>query len=110
MARRDGPGGSQGAMYAPQRYRALDAREVEAEVRRQGFDPLLIQDPPGRQYPPHRHATQKLVVVLGGSMRVSVEGQTYQCRPGDSILVQGNAEHWAVVGPEGCTFFWSERL
>ena len=43
-------------------------------------------------------------------MEVRVGDETFQCKAGDKVIVDGNVKHSAVVGPEGCTFFWSEKL
>ena len=79
-------------------------------VQQDGFDPLLITDPPGATYPPHIHPETKLLAFLRGSMEVTVEGECFTCKPGDRVLIPGNIEHSALVGPDGCDFFWSEKL
>jgi quercetin dioxygenase-like cupin family protein len=91
-------------------YKTLDRDLIASEVRKEGFDPLYIEDPPGHVYPPHRHPATKLVVFLKGSMEVEVAGQKYSCLPGDKLIIPGNVEHAAVVGSAGCSFFWSEKL
>lgn len=97
-------------MYQPNFYPELDQDRIAGEIRKEGFDPLLIDDPPGHLYPRHRHATTKLLVFLRGAMDVEVAGESYRCSAGDKLLIPGNVEHSAVVGPEGCLFFWSEKL
>lgn len=97
-------------MYQANFYRTIDEERIAEEVRREGFDPVLINDPPGRVYEPHRHLETKLLVFLQGSMEVKVKGQTFDCKPGDKLIIPGNVEHSAVAGPEGCVFFWSEKL
>lgn len=97
-------------MYQEGCYRTLDRESIAQAVRKEGFDPIFIHDPPGRVYAPHRHPQTKLLVFLAGSMEVRVEGKAYPCKPGDKLIIPGNVEHSAVVGREGCRFFWSERL
>ena len=91
-------------------YGTGDPGRVAESVRAEGFDPLCINDPPGRVYAPHRHAETKLLAFLEGSMRVEVAGESYDCKAGDKLVIQGNIVHSALVGPEGCVFLWSERL
>ena len=43
-------------------------------------------------------------------MEVNVLGTRLDCVSGDRLLIPGNTEHSAVVGSQGCEFFWSERL
>jgi hypothetical protein len=64
----------------------------------------------GAVYPPHRHATAKPLVFLAGSMAVTAAGRTYHCAAGDELDIAGKVEPAAVVGTDGCTFGWSERM
>ncbi len=97
-------------MYEANFYKTIDKEGIAEDARREGFDPVYITDPPGRVYPPHRHPETKLLVFLEGNMEVRVKGQEFDCKPGDKLIIPGNLEHSAIVGPEGCTFFWSEKL
>ncbi|MFQ5683828.1 MAG: cupin domain-containing protein [Candidatus Binatia bacterium] len=97
-------------MYQANFYKKLDKERIAEEIREDGFDPLFITDPPGHLYPPHAHPEIKLLVFLEGRMEVNVKKQTFQCKPGDKLVIPGNTEHSAAVGPEGCTFFWAEKL
>jgi len=97
-------------MYQPKFYKTLDKERIAGEVRQEGYDPVCIEDPPGRAYEPHRHPETKLLVFLQGSMEVTVKGQKFDCQPGDRLVIPGNSEHAALAGPRGCVFFWSEKL
>jgi quercetin dioxygenase-like cupin family protein len=97
------------AHYDPQAFTSVDAASVHAAVEREGWAPLLIHDPPGAVYPPHQHPEAKLLVFLRGSMEVKVGGAVYRCLPGDKLIIPGGVEHAALVGPDGCIFFWSEQ-
>lgn len=76
----------------------------------EGFQPILITDPPGRIYAEHTHKETKLLVFLEGDMRLVVDGETVECNELDRLIIPGNVVHEAVVGPQGCVFFWSEKL
>lgn len=97
-------------MYQPNAYRTMDKEAIAADVRKEGFDPVYIKDPPGHVYPPHRHPETKLLVFLKGTMVVKVKDQKFNCKPRDKLIIPGNSEHSATVGTEGCVFFWSEKL
>lgn len=43
-------------------------------------------------------------------MDVTVVGKIYHCKPGDKMIIPGNTVHEAVVGSDGCVFYWSERI
>jgi quercetin dioxygenase-like cupin family protein len=97
-------------MFERAYYEGLQTAEIAEKVRDEGFDPLRISDPPGAVYPPHTHPETKLLAFLQGTMQVTVRGETFSCAAGDKLLIPGNVEHSALVGPEGCVYFWSEKL
>ena len=96
-------------MYEPSIYEDRDEADVMRAVRRDGFDPVKIHDRPGYAYAQHVHTTTKLLAILQGAMVVTVSGQEYHCKPGDKLVIPGNTPHEALVGTEGCAFFWSEK-
>lgn len=97
-------------MYQPDFYKTIDRERIAEEIEKEGFEPVCISDPPGQLYAPHRHPETKLLAFLEGTMEVQVKDQKFQCKPGDKLIIPGNVEHSARVGPEGCVFFWSEKL
>src|SRR5438309_7332769 len=97
-------------MYKAKYYKTTDRKKIAEEVRKEGFNPIVISDRPHFIYSEHQHPETKLLVFLEGSMDVTVAGKTYHCEPGDKLIVPGNTRHSAVVGDKGCTFFWSEKL
>lgn len=97
-------------MRYPNFYQGLDKEKIADRVREEGFDPLFISDAPGTLYQPHTHPQTKLLAIVSGGMEVTVAGETYECQPGDKLLIPGHMEHSAKVGPDGCDFFWSEKM
>lgn len=82
---------------------------VEA-IQKEGFEPKLITDPPRFIYEVHKHPETKLIVCLGGSMKVKVNDQEYDFEPGDKLIIPGNTPHSGVAGNAGCIYFWSEKI
>jgi quercetin dioxygenase-like cupin family protein len=97
-------------VYQAKFYCNMEKERIAEEIRKHGFDPQCIEDPPGRIYAPHRHPETKLLAFLEGAMSVNVGSESYECESGDRLVIAGGIQHSAVVGPEGCVFFWSERL
>ncbi len=91
-------------------YKSFHTEEIAEEIKKEGFDPIYINDPPGHLYPPHSHPETKLLVFLEGEMEVKVKDEKYDCSAGDKLIIPGNRDHSAKVGPQGCAFFWSEKL
>ena len=98
------------AKYEPGIHTGLDPGTIAARLRQDRWDPMPISDEAGYVYPPHSHATTKLLAIIEGSIEVSVAGTMYRCQSGDQVVVPGEVEHSAIVGRDGCTFFWSEQL
>jgi len=49
---------------------------------------------PGNEpHPPHRHANEELIVVLRGTVDVTVEGETRRIGRGSSVFLAPNDEH-----------------
>lgn len=97
-------------VYAPNVYADIEPEILLDRLRRDGWDPIPITDSPGYVYPPHTHATTKLLAILTGSIEVRVAVEIWWCLPGDQVVIPGGVEHAALVGPDGCRFYCSERL
>lgn len=97
-------------MYYRNFYSNCTEAEMEKMIRDEGFDPMKYENAPGDIYPLHQHPETKLLAFLSGTMDVVSAGEKFSCAPGDKLVILGNTPHSAVVGPAGCTFFWSEKL
>jgi quercetin dioxygenase-like cupin family protein len=51
----------------------------------------------GAILPRHSHAHEQTGYLVSGKLRLHIEGQSYDCDPGDSWCVAGDAEHGADV-------------
>jgi mannose-6-phosphate isomerase-like protein (cupin superfamily) len=91
-------------------YSEIDQTDIRQRVMDEGWIPYVIDEPPGYAYAPHRHEEAKLIVILRGEMDVTLESETIHCRPGDKLTIPGGMEHAAVMGAEGCAYFWSEQV
>ncbi len=97
-------------MYHKNFYSNLTETEIEAKIREEGFEPMKYHDEAGYVYTPHQHPKTKLLAFLDGTMEVKVGEENFSCGKGDKLVIPGNTPHSAVVGPSGCTFFWSEKM
>lgn len=97
-------------MYFQKYYKELDQEKIEKDIKEDGFDPDLFTNLPGFVYPLHQHPETKLLVFLKGSMDVVVGEKTFHCEPGDKLIIGPNVLHQAMVGDDGCEFYWSEKL
>ncbi|HUQ84801.1 MAG TPA: cupin domain-containing protein [Candidatus Limnocylindrales bacterium] len=97
-------------MYQKEFYKTIDREKISEYVMKEGFNPILIINKPGFVYSEHKHPETKLLVFLEGNVKVIVDGEKYHCLPGDKLIVPANTTHSAIVGGEGCSFFWSEKI
>ena len=47
--------------------------------------------------PRHHHPHEQTGYLVSGKIRLYIDGQSFDCRPGDSWCVPGDAEHGADV-------------
>lgn len=97
-------------MFSKGLYSDRRENEIKEIIRSDGFEPTKFSDTPGYVYTPHTHPETKLLAFLDGSMEVVVANEIYNCVKGDRLIIPGNILHSAVVGKDGCVFFWSEKL
>lgn len=91
-------------------YSNLSDVEIEEKMREEGFEPKRFHNGPGDVYEPHQHPETALLAFLDGNMKVKVGEERFNCQKGDKLVIPGNNVHSAVVGKDGCNFFWSENL
>ena len=62
---------------------------------------------PGEEpHPPHRHASEELIVVLRGTVAVTVEGETQRIGAGSSVFLAPNDLHGLRnVGDEPASYY-----
>ncbi len=97
-------------MYQKNFYINLSETEIEKKIEEEGFTPMKYENEPGDIYPLHQHPETKLLAFLEGTMEVKVGEENFSCATGDRLIIPGNTPHSAVVGPDGCIFFWSEKM
>lgn len=90
-------------------YLNMHEDEIKRDIQNEGFAPIRLSDPPNRVYHRHKHPETKLLAVVRGSMELIIGDQGVAAQAGDKIVIPGNIYHQAIIGPGGCTFFWSER-
>ncbi len=71
---------------------------------------------PGGTNPAHTHDREEVMVLLAGSVTVTVAGKSHVLGPGDAVIVPPRAAHqvenagaepaeWILVAPAGVRFF-----
>lgn len=63
----------------------------------------LIELVPNAVVPEHRHPNEQTGLLLRGSLRFTVGGETKELKPGAMWVIPGDTPHDVVAGPEGAT-------
>ncbi len=77
------------------------------------------QEPNGEN-PPHTHDREEVVIMLGGWVEISIDGERHQLGPGDAVILPPNALHqlrnrgdepadWLLIAPSGIRFFHADN-
>jgi quercetin dioxygenase-like cupin family protein len=56
---------------------------------------------PGSTVPEHRHENEQLGILIRGSMRFRIDGETRDLAAGDTWRILGDVPHSVTAGPEG---------
>lgn len=83
----------------------LNRQDIAADWRARGYSCDLFVDPPGREWNDFVHATNELVVVLDGTLKMTIEGEELLAQPGDEIFIPKGACH-SVKNIAGTMTYW----
>ena len=56
---------------------------------------------PGSTVPEHRHENEQLGIIIRGSMRFRIDGETRDLAAGDTWRILGDVPHLVTAGSEG---------
>lgn len=89
----------------------MESKEVvRGRLMRDGYTKLVeYDDPPNEVFPDHTHEGDQYIVILKGSITITMLGKTTVMKPGDEMFFPKQTIHSAVVGPEGCVYIDGEK-
>jgi len=62
----------------------------------------FLTQKPNAYFPPHRHESEQMMIVIDGEQDEIVEGKLYHLRKGDVIILPSNIEHGGYIPEAGC--------
>ena len=71
----------------------IDRAAVAREWAARGYSCRLFVDPPGREWNDFMHATDELVTVIDGRLRMTVGEATCEAGPGDEVFIPRRTRH-----------------
>ena len=79
-----------------------DAKQIMEKMKRQRYTKLIyFKSKSGGKTKPHYHIKELKIVILRGSLRLTVNGKVQSYFKGDSIRVPPRAVHSGVAGKNG---------
>ena len=80
------------------------------KLKRSGYSKVYFWiDKPHKVYKPHLHLRATKIVVVRGSMKLTMMGYTKNYKAGDSINVPKEIKHSAIIGSHGREFVEGSR-
>jgi quercetin dioxygenase-like cupin family protein len=88
----------------------MDEKDLAQKLKSEGFTRTYVwHDKPGTFYPDHTRTTETAHIILGGEMKLTVNGHTETYRTGGRCDVPAGTVHSAKMGPHGCRYLIGEK-
>lgn len=71
----------------------LDRDQVAQDWSRRGYSCDVFIDPPGREWNDFVHATNELVTVMDGRLKLTIGGEEIIVGPGDEVFIPKDVCH-----------------
>ena len=95
-------------MFEAGKYKNSTNKQIKEDLKKDGYQPLLITEAPNDFLASHIHAASHILVVVDGEMKVKLKDEEIIMKPGDKITLGSHVEHAAYFGQKGCKYFWIE--
>ncbi|MFY4730273.1 cupin domain-containing protein [Nitrospira sp. BLG_2] len=78
----------------PQKFQVpLDRDQVAQDWGRRGYSCDVFTDPPGREWNNFVHATNELVTVMEGKLKLAIDEEEILAEPGDEVFIPKGIRH-----------------
>ena len=85
--------------------------EAEAKLHQEGYECFRWHDVPGSEYPKHRHDKDECLWILKGEISLTIQGETFDLKPGDRLYLPSHLPHSAQVPKaKGVTYLVGQKL
>ena len=87
-----------------------DRSSVEPDWARRGYSFGIWVDPPGQEWRDFVHATDEVVMLVGGELELTCGGRTWRPAIGEEVLIPARARHTVRnVGAGSNRWFYGYR-
>lgn len=92
--------------FAPHKFTTpLNRTQISNDWGERGYSCELFTDPPGREWNDFVHATNELVTVIVGTLRLTIGDAQVIAEPGDEVFIPRGVVH-SVKNTASCTTHW----
>lgn len=79
-------------------------------LKGEGYDLVReYNDPPGEVFSKHHHDTDQYLIVMSGSIFISMNGKEEWLYPAGEVSIPAKTEHAVKMGEEGCLYLVGEK-
>ena len=83
--------------------------ELKKQLLKEGFkDVYSWEDKPHEFYSRHNHPYDTKLIILEGSIKLTLENKVLELKSGDNIYIKANEINEAKVGKKGCKYLVEE--
>ncbi|MDE2005839.1 MAG: hypothetical protein KGI51_04665 [Rhodospirillales bacterium] len=87
----------------------MDRASFEAELRRDGYEPVERRRSANETDPDHAHGFDARLLILEGAITIDCGGKAHTYRPGETCEVAAGIRHSEQIGPEGVFYLAGRR-
>ncbi len=87
----------------------MDRATFEAELAREGYEPMTRRMDPNEVRPEHVHEFDAKLLVLDGRMTIVSDGTERAYAPGETFAIPAGRRHAEQTGPEGASYIAGRR-
>lgn len=92
--------------FTQQKFPApINRDQVAQDWRTRGYSCDVFTDPPGREWNDFVHATNELVTVIVGKLKLTIGGEEIVAEPGDEVFIPKGVRH-SVKNMSSSTTHW----
>ena len=92
--------------FTQQKFPApIDREQVAHDWALRGYSCDVFTDPPGREWNDFVHATNELVTVIAGKLKLTIGGEEIVAEPGDEVFIPKGVRH-SVKNMSSSTTHW----
>ena len=84
-------------------------KEAREKLLKDGFKKVYTwEDKPNEFYKKHNHPYDTKLIILEGSMKITLNDNILELKSGDEIHIKTNEMHEVTIGKNGCKYLVGE--